>query len=249
VRPDESWLMQVDRWAVPALGSMVAQELISRGLSAKSAQVAQRSSFYACALYLVVGCIPVLLGLAGPSLVPDLAEPEQFLPALASKTLSPVLFALLSAALMSAILSTIDSVFLAIGALTSHNLLLPLFGWTSERARLRSARASVLVGAIVAYVLALHADGIYSLIESSATFGAAGILVTTLAGVYAKAGGPGAALAALLTGLVVTLLGEHVLELEAPFLSATAASLVVYFGVAWVERRFAAPAPRAEPVL
>jgi SSS family solute:Na+ symporter len=249
VRSDESWLMQVDRWAVPALGSMVAQELISRGLSAKSAQVAQRSSFYACALYLVVGAIPVLLGLAGPSLVPDLAEPEQFLPALASKTLSPVLFALLSAALMSAILSTIDSVFLAIGALTSHNLLLPLFGWTSERARLRSARASVLVGAIVAYVLALHADGIYSLIESSATFGAAGILVTTLAGVYAKAGGPGAALAALLTGLVVTLLGEHVLELEAPFLSATAASLVVYFGVAWVERRFAAPAPRAEPVL
>jgi hypothetical protein len=67
--------------------------------------------------------------------------------------------------------------------------------------------------------------------------------------VYATAGGPGAALAALLTGLVVTLLGEHVLELEAPFLSATAASLVVYFGVALVERRFAAANPRAEPVL
>lgn len=249
VRPDESWLMQIDRWAVPALGSMVAQELISRGLSARSARVAQRSSFIACALYLSIGGIPVLLGLAGPSLVPNLAEPEQFLPALAEKALSPVLFALLCAALMSAILSTVDSVFLAIGALTSHNLLLPVFGWKSERARLRSARGSVLVGAIVAYVLALHADGIYSLIESSATFGAAGILVTTLAGVYAKAGGPAAALASMLTGLVVTLLGEHVLELEAPFLYATAASIVTYFGVALIERRLATPTARVEPVL
>jgi solute:Na+ symporter, SSS family len=249
VRPDESWLMQVDRWAVPALGSIVAQELVSRGLSAKSAKVAQHSSFYACALYLLVGSVPVLLGLAGPTLVPDLAEPEQFLPALASKYLSPVMFALLSAALMSAILSTVDSVFLAIGALMSHNLLLPVFGWTSERARLRSARGSVIAGALVAYVLALHADGIYSLIESSATFGAAGILVTTLAGVYAKIGGPAAALAAMITGLVVTPLAEHVLELDAPFLCAMLAAVVAYFGVALVERRLAAPASRVEPAL
>jgi Na+/proline symporter len=249
IRPDESWLMQIDRWAVPALGSIVAQELVSRGLSAKSAKVAQQSSFYACGLYLLVGAIPVLLGLAGPSLVPDLAEPEQFLPALANKTLSPVLFALLSAALMSAILSTVDSVFLAIGALMSHNLILPLTGWTSERARLRSARASVIAGAIVAYVLALHADGIYSLIESSATFGAAGILVTTLAGVYTKLGGPAAALAALLTGLVMTPLAEYVFELDAPFLCSTLASALVYFGVALVERRLASPTPRVEPAL
>lgn len=237
VAPGESWLSQLDRWMVPVLGSLVAQELCSRMASARSGEIARRASFCAAALYLVVGGVPVVLGLLGPSLVPSIEDPEQFLPALASKVLSPVPFALLSGALMSAILSTIDSVLLAIGALASHNWVLPVLGLSSERARLRSARICVLLGALLAFALALYSEGIYELIESASTFGTAGILVITLMGLHGKSGGAGAALAALGVGLVTTPLAEHGLGLEAPFVSAILAAGAAFLGVAWIERR------------
>lgn len=226
--PDETWLQQIDTWMVPILGSLVAQELVSRVLAAKSGGVARRSSFYACAVYLLIGSIPVLLGLVGPKLVPGLEEAEQFLPAVAQRLLSPVLFAMLAGALISAILSTIDSVLLAIGALVSHNLVLPVLGLTGERERLISARVVVVIAGVLSFVMALYAEGIYDLVETASAFGTAGILVTTLAALYWKRGNARAAAAALLTGVVVTPLSQYQLELDAPFLTSIAISAMVY---------------------
>lgn len=243
--PGESALEQLDRWMIPILGSLVAQELVARVLAARSAAVAKGSALLAAAVYLLVGAIPVALGLVGPSLLPGLEEAEQLLPTLARNVLPPVLFALFTGALISAILSTIDSILLSIGALVSHNLLVPLLGLEGERSKLRSARAVVLAAGVLAFVLALYSSGVYDLVEAASSFGTAGVLVITLAAMYGKRASGRAALAALFAGLVATPVLAHLIEFRAPFLGSIAVSALVFS----VVRRFGNPtwSNRASP--
>lgn len=150
IGPGEALMARIDRWMVPVLGSLVTQELISRILAAKSVRVARRASFIACGIYLALGSIPVFLGLFGPFLFPGIADSEQFLIRLADRFLPNLLFVVFSGALISAIISTVDSILLAISALVSHNLIVPLFRVKSERARVLSARLVVLASGVLA---------------------------------------------------------------------------------------------------
>ncbi len=239
----ESVWVQLDRWSVPIMGSLVAQELIARVSASKSAGTARRAAYIACLLYLVIGACPVLLGLLGPSLVPALDDPEQLLPALAQRLLPKLWYALFSCALISAILSTIDSILLASSALLSHNLVVPLLRLESERARLVSARVLVVLTGAFSLVVALYAEGVYALVETASAFGTAGVLVTTLIALYLPVGGKRAAAASLFVGLVTTPLAEYGLALPAPFLASVAAALLTYLLVAKLE-----PARLAQPV-
>ncbi|MBY0384361.1 sodium:solute symporter, partial [bacterium] len=101
---EESIFQRMDRWAIPILGSLVAQELISRTLAAKSPEVAKRGSYWACFIYLFLGCIPLFLGLIGPQIFPNVTHNEQFLTSLAAHYLPPVLYVIFVGALISAIL-------------------------------------------------------------------------------------------------------------------------------------------------
>jgi len=65
----------------------VAVELVSRVIAARSPAVARNGAVLAGGLYILVGILPVFLGLAAAHLVPDLADAEQFLPALALEML------------------------------------------------------------------------------------------------------------------------------------------------------------------
>lgn len=241
--PEESAWQQIDRWAIPVMGSLVAQELVARVVASKSERTARRAPLWACGIYLLVGSSPVLLGLLGPSLIPQLDDPEQLLPKLAQQLLPTFWFAVFSCALISAVLSSIDSILLASSALLSHNLLAPALKLTSERERLLCARWLVLVTGAVTLALALHADGVYELVETASAFGTAGVLVTTLIALFLPHGGRYAAVTALLTGLVATPIAEHVLDLPAPFLSSVLLSLLSYALVARFVRE-----PRVELV-
>lgn len=237
VEGENPW-QQVDRWVVPVVGSLVGQELIARVLASKSARSAQTASYLACALYLVVGASPVLLGLLGPHLIADLAEPEQLLPTLAARLFPDFWYGLFSCALLSAILSTINSVLLACAGLLSHNVINPVFKVTEDGKRLRTARwLVVLVGALALWI-ALYADGVYQLVEMASSFGTSGIVVTTLAALFSPWGGKWSAIAALLLGLVTMPLADA-LELPAPFLTSLGAAAAGYGVVAW-----RAPRPR-----
>jgi SSS family transporter len=231
---------QIDRWSIPIMGSLVAQELIARVAASKSAQTARNASFWACALYLFVGSSPVVLGLLGPHLVPNLDDPESLLPTLASRLLPSFWYAVFSCALISAILSTIDSVLLACSALLSHNVAAPLFNVKSERGRLHWARGFVVASGIIALVIALYAESIYDLVETASAFGTAGVLVTTFIALYLPRGGREAAAAALIAGLITTPIAEYLLELSAPFLTSIAMAGLSYALVAVLR-----PQPRA----
>ena len=234
----ESFFQRMDRWMVPVLGSLVAQEAIARLLAAKSASVARNASYVACIIYFSLGSIPVFLGLIGPSVLPDAGDPEQYLIRLAERILPPVLFIVFSGALISAILATIDSILLAISALCSHNFVVPVFQLKSDKSRVLSARIVVLVAGLAAYVIALYGRGVYHLVVTASAFGTAGVLVITLLGFYTKAGRQAAAGAALGVGLVLTILGKYVFSFQAPFLTAVLGSALVFITTAFLECRF-----------
>lgn len=233
IDPEETWLAALDSWAIPILGSLVAQELISRVIASKSAKVATQASFAGAGLYLAVGSIPVLLGLFGANLITNLEHQDEFLPRLAQQLLSPIGFVIFTSALISAILSTIDSTLLTISALITHNFIIPLTGrpW-SDAERVRLARIFVVVGGVSAFLLAAGAESIYSLVEAASSFGTSGILVITLFGLFSRWQDPLAATSALLVGLVAKPLAEYGLGLEAPFLFAIATSALTFVGIA-----------------
>ena len=224
-----------EEWAIPVCGSVIATELVGRIIATRTPNVARRSSMMAGGLYMVVGSIPLIIGLLGQHVVPTLAEPEQVIPAVAHALLPTIFFAIFSGALVSAILSTVDSTLLVSSGLMSHNLVVPMFGVTNERTKVRIARAGVLIFGALAYVQAIRAEGVFELVEDASAFGSAGTLVTVCFGLFTSLGGPIAAMLTLAMG-VVSYLTASFAGYPFPFLLSLGLSLLTYVVVAVMER-------------
>jgi Na+/proline symporter len=238
-----SLLATVEAWAIPVCGSVVATELVGRVIAARSPLVARRSAIGAGALYLVIGAIPVFVGVVGGAIAPAIADPEQLVPAVARELLPTVGYVLFAGGLISAILSTVDSTLLVSSGLLSHNLLVPLLGTVGERAKVRLARGGVLTFGVGAYVLARHAEGVFALVEQASAFGSAGVLVTVSFGLFTTIGGARTAAATLVVGVGSYLVGD-LAALPYPFLTSLAASIATYAAGAVAE---AALARRSAP--
>jgi Na+/proline symporter len=222
----------LEAWAVPVCGSLLAVELLSRILGCKSAATARNATLVGAGIYLAVGLIPVTLGLAGPTLLPGLGEPEQLVATLAQQHLSTFLYVLFAGALISAILSTVDSCLLAAGSLVSHNLIVPLKPSLTDRQKIKTARIGVAVFGVVAYVIALYGGSIYELVATASALGSAGIFVVGMFGLFSRVGGPPSAYAALVVGVVVWAAGEYWLDWSTPYIIALAAALASYLAAA-----------------
>jgi Na+/proline symporter len=221
------WLETLEAWAIPVCGSLAATEVISRVIATRSRTVAQRSSLMAGGLYLIVGSIPVVIALLGTHLVGTLAEPEQLLPTIARDHLPTLFFAIFAGGLVSAILSTVDSTLLVASGLLSHNLVVPLARVTDEATKVRLARGGVLLFGLIAYALALNADGVFALVEEASAFGSAGILVTVLFALFTPWGSARTAALTLLGGILIYVLAS-LGGLATPFLASLGASLALW---------------------
>lgn len=241
----EPFMLRIETWAIPILGSVVAQELVSRTLASRTAQTARNATLVASGLYLVVGLIPACIGLFGPAVVPHLEDPEQLLPSAARELLPTVLYIIFAGALISAILSTVDSALLAAAALASHNLVIPLLPNKTERTKVRAARLAVVLFGLVAYFLAFQAGGVYELVEEASAFGSSGVFVVVAFALFTRYGGRIAAAASLVTGSAVYIFAAHVapkIELHEhlplvnyPYLLSLGAALVVYLAIGGLE--------------
>jgi Na+/proline symporter len=228
---------KIEKLAIVLCGSLVAVELISRFLGARTAQVAAVGTVTGGLMYLVMGLFPLFLGLVGPVLIKDLGEPEQIVPKLAEAYLPPVGYALFVGALVSAILSVVHAALHAPAAQLSHNVVTRMIPGLSPRARLASVRICVLVLSIVAWVLANSVETIKELVELASAFGSAGAIVVALFGLFTGFGGPAAAAVALVSGSLVWAAARFVLALPTPYLVALGTALGAYVAVGLVERR------------
>ncbi|MEZ5852756.1 MAG: hypothetical protein R3D68_19155 [Hyphomicrobiaceae bacterium] len=235
-KPDEDGpIGLVEKMAVVMCGSIVSVELISRFLGASSVRAAAGGTIVGGAMYLAIGLMPVALGLVGPLVMPGLTEPEQVVPRLAEAFLPGPAYLLFLGALVSAILSVVHAALHAPAAQLSHNIVVRLMPALSTEARLWSVRLTVLVLSIVAWGLAQSVERIKDLVELASAFGSAGAIVVALMGIFSSFGGPKSALAALLSGIGVWMIGKFFLDLTTPYLIALASALAVYVTLALLE--------------
>ncbi len=234
--PDESWLSRLNAWTIPIVGSLFTQELLTRIFASKTKSVARRATVFAGMGYLALGLIPVTLGLLGPQILATLPEQDQFLPTLARQILPDVLFVIFIGALISAILSTVDSTLLSASAFVANNLLHRRYEASDGKGRLRMARASIVGAGVIAFILAVYADGIYDLVVAASEFGTAGTVTLTLAALWLpRLGSARVAMAALVLGVITSPIYDA-LGFEAPYIAAILTTMSAYLGLAVLEQ-------------
>ncbi len=195
-----SWGEFFEGWAIPLCGSVFAAELVARIVATRSASVARGAALTAGTIYVSIGVLVVALGLAGTVLIPDLESGEQILMALAKSKLAIPLYIIFAGALISAILSTVDSALLVAGSLLAHNVLIQAFKIDKDSTRLKCNRFAVVVFGFIAYGLAFSSDSVYGLVEEASAFGTAGVFFCVIIGLFFKAGGKWTALLAMSFG-------------------------------------------------
>ncbi len=239
---EDGLLGTLEKIAIPIGGTIVAVELISRFLGARSAAVAATGTTVAGVIYLVIGMVPVFLGLVGTHLVPNAQDPEQIVARLAEAYLPGVLHIVFVGAIISAILSVVHSALHAPAAQVSNNIVQRVVPGLSDRAKLWTVRSTVLVLSVVAFAISFTSEGIRDLVETASAFGSAGVFIATLFALFTKLGGPLSAYASITAGMLVWAGGKY-FGAGTPYLLGLLAALVAYVGAAMIEK--AAPRRRA----
>ena len=188
-------------FAVGALGNLPGQDLTQRIFAAKSAKVARNACFVAGAMYLLFGSIPILLGLAARQLIPDVHD--SVVATLAGVVLHPLPLLVFTLALVSAVLSTIDSAILSPASVLSQNLFAKLLGRKVRPLVLN--RIAVVLVTLASVVLAYAGAGAYELLENAYALTLVGLLVPLVLGLWLPRCGIVPALAAMMVGTGVWL--------------------------------------------
>lgn len=216
----------------PGVEKLAAVVLIPSGIAARSPAVARNGAVLAGGLYIIVGILPLFLGLVAGSFIPEVVDAETFLPLLAREMLPAAGYVVFAGALISAILSTVDTILLVGSGLATRNVIAPMLGVTNDRTRLRMARGGVVVMGVVALWLALGASGVAELVEEASSFGSAGVLVVVCFALFSDIGNSVAAVASLV-GVLISYVAAGAMDLPYPFITSLVASLALYVAGLW----------------
>ncbi|HET6584827.1 MAG TPA: sodium:solute symporter family protein [Nannocystaceae bacterium] len=248
-----AWLGVV---AVGALGNLPGQDLTQRIFASRSAKTAVWACHIAGIVYFGLGVFTLTMGLAADVLVGPAEAGKATMPLLASLFLSPWAAVLFVLAVMSAVLSTIDSAILSPASVLAQNLLAPRWP-TIDKLKLN--RWSVAIVTAASIVTAYLGESAYSLLESAYELGLVSLLVPLVLGLRTMSssrpsgrefGGEAAAIASMLVGTALWMLHFALgwqsflaplvdplgLPLPVAFTSA-AVGLLVYIAVARRENR------------
>ncbi len=161
---DETVFDKIDIWLIPVLGTIVAQEAISRLLGAKSPEVARNGALLGAGIYITAGLLPVGIGLVGPTLGLEPGTGDDFFSSIAEAVLPTWLFIIVSGALLSAILSSVDSALLAASAPITESGVRRFLPDLTPRERLRAARLATISAGLVAAAVAASGQSIRDIV-------------------------------------------------------------------------------------
>jgi solute:Na+ symporter, SSS family len=222
-------LGKIELWMVPILGSLMSQELVSRVVSSKSEKVAHHSALRAAILYFMVGSIPVIIGLLSVKHMPGLSDAETLMPVLAKTHLNYFFYIVFVGALVSAILSTVDTTLLASSALLSHNLIYPTVKNLSEKKKVVVARLGTLVAGVIAYIIALSSESITGLVETASSLGGPSILIITMLALWEKRGSAINANIAICMSVLAWAVSHFMFDIEFPIILTVIICAISYF--------------------
>jgi SSS family solute:Na+ symporter len=239
----KNWIDYIHVWMTLGFAGLAANSIMQRALSAKSEDVAQNSFFIAAGGYIVIGIIPLMLGLIASITMPGIADSNAVLADLALEHLHPIVFVIFVGAIVSAIMSTSDSVLLSVGSVISTNLLPRVAKDPSERLRLAVARYSIPISALLATYIAFGAEKVVDvLIDSVAPLLAMTIVPFVLCFWWDKANKYGA-LAGIFGGLLGWLVAGSMNTVTPPDLIGFVVSLVSMVVVTLLTQKINPPHP------
>lgn len=197
-----NWVEYIHIILVMGIAAIASSSIIQRALSARTESIAQNSFYVAAFGYMTIGLVPLMLGFTATITMPDLEDPNAVLTDLAIKHLHPAFVAIFIGAILSAILSTSDSILLAVASVVSTNLLPLVKADPTDKLRLRVARFTIPVCGLLATYTAFNADRVVQvLIDSGAVLLAAIIVPFILCFWWKKANRLGA-LSGIFSGLL-----------------------------------------------
>ena len=173
----KNWMEHIHVWMGLGIAAIASSSIIQRALSARSESVAQNSFFIAAFGYVTIGLVPLMLGFAATVTMPDTGDPNAVLTDLAVLHLHPVFVAVFVGAIVSAIMSTSDSILLSVSSIVSI-VLLPLVRKNpSEKLRLQVARFSIPVCGLIATYVAFNSERVVEVLLDSTAVLLATIIV------------------------------------------------------------------------
>ena len=187
-------------FSIAALGNMTGQDLGQRLFSAKSANVARAGSIFAGLGYILIGSIPVFLGLTAKQTLGDYEG--SVVPNLIKEYLDPVTAVILTLTIISAVISTITSALLAPSSMLSHNFLKLYFKNTST---LYLCKLAVVAVTVISVITAFAGEDVYGLLEGSYAIGFVGFFVPVTVGIFSKKLNEKACLISILISVVIWL--------------------------------------------
>ena len=166
----EAWSEYIALFLALSIGSIPVQEIYQRVFSAKNEKAAKNGLFLGSFLLFIIASIPLIIGLAGAYLNPELMEQgikQDIIPVLVSMHTSLPLQILFYGAMISAILSTSSGAMLSPATVIGENLIKPYIPNLSDKRLLLITRMSVIGIALVACYFALDDSDIVKLVEAS----------------------------------------------------------------------------------
>ncbi len=162
-------------WFSSGLVAIGVVSVVQRAMAARNEQVAQNAFYLAGIGYLLFGLVPVTLGYIAATTMPGIEDPNAVVPILAVEHLHPILVAVFVGAVISAIMSTSDSILLGCGTIISVNLLPRIVKDPTPKLQLTVARVSVPVMAMIALYTAFNTGSVISAIAIAVSIGFAGL--------------------------------------------------------------------------
>jgi solute:Na+ symporter, SSS family len=197
-------LLYISAWAALSAGDVPSQVLMQRALAAKNEKTAVAGFFTSGVLYLLIGLIPVMIGIAVYTwgLETSVDQAEYVLPWAAYSFLPPWAGILFIVSLAAAIVSTSGDNALIISTLIGHNIYRNIKPKATSKEILKVVRICIPIVTVAAMCIALYFETVYKLIVLSG-----GIQLATIFGAYAlgyfwKKANVTGAISSFFTGLV-----------------------------------------------
>ena len=237
------WLNYFRAWVIFGLADVSAQTLMQRASSARTEQVAQNSFYIAGVAHLIIGLIPVMLGIIASVTMLGITSPETIIPELALAHLHPVAIAIFVGALLAAIMSSADSALLAAASVFSVNIL-PLFkNQISDRERLLATRIAIPVLGTIAIYVAIRVQLVYELILDANSVILVCVTVPFILGIWWPKANRAAALSSMLGGFLVWLITVLIAPDFPGDLLGLVAGLMVFLSVGIFTQQLDPPRP------
>lgn len=213
------WVAWFASWCLIGIGSIVSPDLMQRAFAAKTASVARNSALVGMCIKIILSLLMILLAYTGWTLVHTNVIPEsalggdiELIVPIMVKTLLPTpLVILFVGACLSAVMGAASSALLAMSGMISKNVWKDVIRPnTTDKELVLVSRICVVIFSIFAVYLALSLEMVYLLLALGFDLIMASLFAAMTLGLYWKKANEYGAIAGIITGISVRVIGAGI---------------------------------------